>query len=82
MEFLKSIFDERRIVIIYDLAAGIKFINPEMEKDFKKVCGLESEDVTSADPVAAAKAGLVAKRGLPQDPSVCLPLIIKTLRKY
>jgi len=82
LEFLKSIFDERRIVIIYDLAAGIKFINPEMEKDFKKVCGLESEDVTSADPVAAAKAGLVAKRGLPQDPSVCLPLISKALGKY
>lgn len=79
-EFLRGVFDERPIVIFYDVSSGMRFLTAEMEKEFKKICGLETDD-SSADPIAAAKAGLAAKRGLPQDPNSCLPLIEKALKQ-
>ena len=81
-EFFKRVFDEREMVIFYDIATGLRFLSKEMEKQFRKVSGLQSEeDAAKAekDAVAAAKAGLAAKRKLPVDPDTCLPLIEKVL---
>lgn len=78
-EFLRNIFSERQMVIFYDVSYGMRFLTQAMETEFKKLCGLEQDDAASADPVAAAKAGLAAKRGLPQDPNSCLSLIEKAL---
>jgi len=67
-EFLRSAFSERPMVIFYDVSYGMRFLTQDMETEFKKLCGLEQDGAASADPIAAAKAGLAAKRGLPQDP--------------
>jgi len=81
-EFFSRVFDEREMVIFYNIASGPRFLTPEMEKTFRKVAELEKEDdADSKDPVAAAKAGLAAKRALPREPELCLPLIEKALKK-
>ncbi len=81
-EFLSRAFDERDMVIFYNIASGPRFLTPEMEKTFRKVAELEKEDDSGAkDPVAAAKAGLAAKRPTPKEPELCLPLIEKVLKK-
>src|SRR3989344_3058330 len=69
-EFLSRVFDEREMVIFYNVASGPRFPVPEMEKTFRKMAELEKEDDASAeDPVSAAEAEL------------CLPLIEKLLKK-
>ncbi len=81
-EFLARVFDEREMVIFYNIATGMRFLKPEMETEFKKVAEIAGDDDPSAkDPVAAAKAGLAAKRQLPREPELCLPLIEKALKK-
>ncbi len=80
-EFLRQVFDTRSIVIFYDVASGMRFLTSAMEKEFKRLAGIETDTTASADPVAAAKADLAAKRGLPQDPNSCLPLIEKVMYK-
>src|SRR3989339_256054 len=80
-EFLRQVFDTRQIVIFYDVASGMRFLTSAMEKEFKKLAGLETDAATGADLIAAAKADLAAKRGLPQDPNSCLPLIEKVMYK-
>jgi len=78
-KFLEKIWDEREMVIFYNIASGLQFLTPEMEKEFKRAAGIE-EKADAADPIAAAKAGLQAKRGLPREPEACLPLIEKVLK--
>src|SRR3990167_7032665 len=81
-ELFSRIFDEREMVVFYNIASGLRFLTPEMEKTFRKVAELEKDDDASAkDPVAAAKAGLAAKRPTPREPELCLPLIEKVLNK-
>lgn len=79
-QFFEKTCDELEMVIFYNIASGIKFFKPEMEKEFKKIAGIETEDSDSRDPITAAKAGLASKRGLPRDPETCLPLIEKILK--
>lgn len=78
-QFLEKVWDERQMVIFYNIASGLQFLTPEMEKEFKRAAGLE-EKTDGTDPIAAAKAGLQAKRGLPREPEACLPLIEKVLK--
>lgn len=81
-ELFARVFDEREMVIFYNIASGPRFLTPEMEKTFRKIAELEKEDDTGAkDPVAIAKAGLAAKRPTPREPELCLPLIEKVLKK-
>ncbi len=81
-ELLSRVFDEREMVIFYNIAAGPRFLTSEMEKTFRKMAELEKDgDTDSTDPVAAAKAGLAAKRPTPREPELCLPLIEKVLKK-
>lgn len=81
-ELLARVFDERDMVIFFNIAGGMRFLTPEMEKEFKSVAEIGGEEDTSAkDPVAAAKAKLAAKRQLPREPEICLPLIEKVLSK-
>lgn len=81
-KLFERVFDEREMVIFYNIATGMRFLKPEMEAEFKKVAEIAGDDDPSAkDPVAAAKAGLAAKRQLPREPELCLPLIEKALRK-
>src|SRR3989344_5107233 len=78
-KFLEKIFDKREMVIFYNIASGVSFSDSVMEKEFKKINGLDGSDI-SGDPVAVAKAGLTAKRGIPREPELCLPLIEKVLK--
>ena len=82
-ELLARVFDERDMVIFYNIATGMRFLKPEMEKQFRKVAELGGEEDAAAptDPVAAAKASLAAKRQLPREPELVLPLIEKALTK-
>lgn len=78
-KFFEKLLDERPMVIFYNIASGMQFLDPKMEKEFKRIAGLEEKPDVS-DPVAAAKAGLQAKRGLPREPEACLPLMEKVLK--
>lgn len=81
-ELFARVFDEREMVIFYNIATGMRFLQPEMEKKFRQVAELaDGNEDTAKDPIAAAKAGLAAKRQLPREPELCLPLIEKALGK-
>ncbi len=80
-ELFARVFDEREMVIFYNIATGMRFLRPEMEKEFRKSADLGSGEEAPKDPVAAAKADLAAKRQLPREPELCLPLIEKVLQK-
>ena len=79
--FLEKTFDSRELVIFYGIASGMRFLNADMEEAFLKLVGLDEKKVDGADPVAAAKAGLAAKRGFPREVEACLPLIERALKK-
>lgn len=79
-KFWEKTFDSRDIVIFYNIASGIRFLNKAMESSFKKIAGIESDDFAK-DAVSAARAGLAAKRGIPKEPELALPLIEKALKK-
>lgn len=80
-QLFARIFDEREMVIFYNIASGPRFLTLEMEKNFRKVTELDKEDDGDGkDPVAAAKAKLAAKRPIPREPELCLPLIEKALK--
>ena len=78
--FWEKIFDEKEIVIFYNIASGLRFLTQGMEKKFKKIAGLESDEEEKKDPVAAAKSDLRQKRGIPREPESCLPLIEKVMK--
>ncbi|MDE1970249.1 MAG: ATP-binding protein [Patescibacteria group bacterium] len=79
--FVRALQKNREIVIFYNIATGMRFLTPKMEKAFREAVGLGTvDDVATGDPVAAAKAGLAAKRQLPREPELCLPLIEKVLQ--
>ncbi len=79
--FLEKMFDERAMVVFYNIASGLEFLTPEMEEEFKRLAGVSSDSASApADPIEAAKASLQAKRGLPREPEACLPLLEKALR--
>lgn len=78
-EFIEYASQACSIVIFYNIASGIRFVNTEMEELFKKVVGIKEED-SSKSAVDAAKAKLSEKRGLPREPEACLPLIEKALK--
>src|SRR3989338_9465716 len=80
-KLLSKVFKNRKMVIFYNIASGLSFPQSEMKDEFKKSVGLESEDADPKDPIAAAKAGLAAKRNMPRDPDTCLMLIEKVLKK-
>ena len=82
-EFLSRVFDEREMVIFYNIASGPRFLKPEMEKTFRKIAELDKDGDAAggSDPIAAAKASLAAKRPTPREPELCLPLIEKVLKK-
>lgn len=75
--FLRKLLDQREMVIFYNIDEGIQFLDPAMEKEFRKLAGLEEDE---KNPVAAAKAELVKRRPLPRDPDTCLPLIKKVFK--
>ena len=80
-ELFARVFDERDLVIFYNIATGMRFLKPDMEKEFRKAAELPVEEDSSKDPIAAAKASLATKRELPREPELCLPLIEKALKK-
>jgi hypothetical protein len=79
-QFLNKVWDERPMVIFYDIAAGLRFADKSMEAEFRRLVGLNDKPDAN-DPIAQAKAELQAKRGLPRDPETCLPLIEQVLYK-
>ncbi len=79
-KFFETVFADRMLLISYNIATGAWTPSPEMERIFRKAAGIEEEKIVSSDPIAAAKASLAAKRGIPREPEACLPLIDKALR--
>lgn len=77
-EFWEKIFDEREMVILYSKAWGLRFPNRDMEELFRRASGFDQPDSSSTSPLA--KAGVLQKRRLPQDPETCLLLIERVLR--
>ena len=65
-EFLVKMFDERKLVIFYNISNGPWFLSQEMEDLFREVAGLSPPK--GGDALADAKAALAAKRDLPRDP--------------
>jgi AAA+ superfamily predicted ATPase len=81
--FIETVFEERDMVLYYNIAAGAWAKTPDQWKLFLKVAGVDEPKADAkgaADPIAAAKAGLAAKRGIPREPEACLPLFQKALR--
>lgn len=79
-QFWEKIFGGREMVIFYNIASGAEFLTSDMEREFKKIVGTGGEDGGSGDPIAAARAGLAAKKGIPREPEACLALIEKALK--
>ncbi|MEK7654283.1 MAG: ATP-binding protein [Patescibacteria group bacterium] len=77
-KFWEAVFGGRELVVFYNIADGLRFLDSSMEALFKEAAGIKEDD-SGANPIAAAKAGLKAKRGLPREPEVCLPLLEKAL---
>lgn len=80
-KFFEKTFEDREIVIFYNIANGAWFLSGPMERKFRKAVGLEDPATDGADPTAAAKAALAAKRGIPKESASCLPLIERALRE-
>jgi SpoVK/Ycf46/Vps4 family AAA+-type ATPase len=83
-DFIEKFLAKRDIVVFYNIASGISFLDAEMEKPFRQAVGL-AEDIDSgpgpADPISAARAKLQAKRTLPREPDACLELLERLLKK-
>lgn len=77
-EFWEKIFEEREMVVLYSMAWGLRFPNKDMEERFRTASGFDQPDAGSTSPLA--KAGVLQKRRLPQDPETCLLLIERMLR--
>lgn len=74
----EKVLDGGELVAFYDVASGLRFLKPDMEKRLARLGG--AEDGRGGDAIAAAKAGLAARRGLPREPDLCLPLFERALR--
>lgn len=79
-KFFEKLFDQGEMVIFYNIASGVTFLTEDMEKNFRKISGLEADSGASSDPIAAAKAGLMAKRSIPREAEACFPMIEKVLK--
>ena len=78
--FLEKVFDSAELVAFYDVAAGIGCLKPAMEKRLLDLTRPAGERYVSSDPVAAARQSLAAKRGLPKEPEVALPILENALK--
>ncbi len=81
--FLSKISSESEMVIFYDIARGAEFLKKEMKDKFMELSGLKEEAgaKSTGNPIEDAKAKLAAKKGIPREPELCLPLIEKVLKK-
>jgi len=77
-EFFEKVFDGSEIVMFYNIASGLKFLNPNMEREFIKTL-IQEDGGSKSDPVALEKMKQMMKMGLPTDPANCLPLVEKIL---
>lgn len=77
-KFWEAVFGGRELVVFYNIADGLRFLDDSMEKLFRSAAGIKDDD-SEKNPVLAAKAGLRAKRGLSREPEACLPLLEKAL---
>lgn len=81
-KLLVKVLDGRDLVMFYNIASGLWFLRRDMEAEFRKLADLGGDAPGAADnPVAAAKAGLAAKRAIPREPDQCLALVEKVLRR-
>ena len=70
--FFEKVFDGGNVVF-YDVASGLRFLRPDMAR-----LVLRPAD-GGGDPIAAARAGLAAKRAAQREPDACLPYAYVTL---
>ncbi len=76
-QFFEKMFEERNLVMFYNISSGLKFLDSMMEDRFRKIAGIDSDDAAKSP---LAKAGVLQKKSIPREPEVCLPLIEKALR--
>jgi SpoVK/Ycf46/Vps4 family AAA+-type ATPase len=76
--FLEKVYDGGEMVAFYDVAAGLRFLRPDMEKKALRL--LAADEVRPSDPVAAARQDLAARRGLPREAESCFPVMERALR--
>ncbi len=77
-QFWEKVFRSWELLIFYNIASGVQFPDPSMEELFKRQAGIKP-DAASGDPIAAAKADLASKKGIPREPEAALALIEKVL---
>lgn len=83
-DFIEKFLGKREIVVFYNIASGISFLDADMEKPFRQAVGFSEDADSGADasnPIAAARAKLQAKRALPREPDGCLELMERLLKK-
>jgi len=71
-QFLEKAFDERQMVIFYNIASGVSFSKAKtkkMKKNFLKITGLSRSNNEQE----------IARREIPREPERCLPLIERVL---
>lgn len=73
----EKVLDGGDLVAFYDVASGLRFLKPDMERRLLRLAG--ADDGRRSDAIAAAKAGLAARRGLPREPDACLPIVERAL---
>ena len=79
-KFFEKIFRRRDMVMFYNIASGIRFLDPDSEKEFRKIAGLVNEDDPPKDPIAAARASVPGKKNIPREPDLCFPMIEKVMK--
>ncbi|MBI3633722.1 MAG: ATP-binding protein [Candidatus Vogelbacteria bacterium] len=81
--FLSKIADSAEMAVFYDIANGARFLSPKMKDKFMELAGLKenTKAAAPANALEAAKAQLAAKKQIPREPELCLPLIEKVLKK-
>lgn len=78
--FFEKVLDGGDLVVFYDVAAGLTCLTAAMTKRLTQLASADESRPDRGDPIAAAKAGLAARRGLPREPENALPALEKALR--
>lgn len=73
IEYLGKLFDQKDMIILYNISAGIQFLKGT-EEEFKKIAGIKDQ---AQNPLAVI-AGIAAQ-GLPRTAPAALPLLEKVL---
>lgn len=75
LDFLQKVFEQRKMIILYNISAGIQFLKGS-EEEFRKMAGVKKE---AQGPLASLTGAI--PQGLPRNASSAFPLFEKILVK-